>query len=57
MLTVGAFSIVLPEKASVDFNADAFAALVLFLVLAAEKIADQIALDDGQPAVIVEIRH
>ena len=41
----------------VGLDADAFAALIILLVLAAKEVADQIALNDGEAAAFVEVGH
>jgi hypothetical protein len=41
----------------VRFHGDAFAALVLRLLLAAEQVAQDVALHDREPAALVEVRH
>src|SRR5262249_30955913 len=46
-----------PGDAGVRLDRDAFPALVLGLLLAAEEIAQHVALHNGEPPAFVEVRH
>ena len=55
MPAVGAPSTTLPVRHGIGFDGDAVAALVDGLVLAAEQVAHEVALHDGEASAVVEV--